>query len=101
MTVARIVALTRRYSLINPAATQRQVHALTAELFTITTAKAGPAAQPHVNKRARLREATTSPTRSYLHESIGGHVRRLTSALSYRPVPFFRPPTIGSSRCCV
>lgn len=64
MTVARIVALTRRYSLINPAATQRQVHALTAELFTITTAKAGPAAQPQVNKRARLREATTSPTRA-------------------------------------
>ena len=64
MTVARIVALTRRYSLINPAATQRQVHALTAELFTIATAKAGPAAPLQVNKRARLREATTSPTRA-------------------------------------
>jgi hypothetical protein len=64
MTVARIVALTRTYSLINPAATQRQVHALTAELFALTTAKAGPHAQPHINKRARLREATTSPTRA-------------------------------------
>jgi len=64
MTVPRIVALTRRYSLINPAATQRQVQALTAELLTITTAKAGPAAQSQVNKRARLREATTSPTRA-------------------------------------
>ncbi|UNB52107.1 DDE-type integrase/transposase/recombinase [Mycolicibacterium sp. YH-1] len=62
--VARIVALTRTYSRINPAATQRQVHALTAELFTITTAKASPTDQPHVNKRARLREATTSPTRA-------------------------------------
>jgi hypothetical protein len=64
MTVQRIVALTRTYSLINPAATQRQVQALTAELFTLATAKAGPTAQPHVNKRARLREATNTPTRA-------------------------------------
>jgi hypothetical protein len=64
MTVARIAALTRTYSLINPAATQRQVHALTAELFALTTAKAGPHAQPQINKRARLREATTGPTRA-------------------------------------
>jgi hypothetical protein len=64
MTVERIVALTRTYSLINPAATQRQVRALTAELFTITTAKAGPTAQPQVNKRARLREAMNTPTRA-------------------------------------
>lgn len=64
MTVQRIVTLTRTYSLINPAATQRQIRALTAELFTITTAKAGPTAQPHVNKRARLREATNTPTRA-------------------------------------
>ena len=64
MTVERIVALTRTYSLINPAATQRQVRALTAELFTITTAKAGPTAQPQINKRARLREAMNTPTRA-------------------------------------
>ncbi len=64
MTVERIVGLTRAYSLINPAATQRQVQALTAELFTITTAKAGPAAEPPINKRARLREATNAPTRA-------------------------------------
>jgi hypothetical protein len=63
MTVERIVALTRTYSLINPAATQRQVHALTAELLTITTTKACPTTQPQVNKRARLREATNPPTR--------------------------------------
>lgn len=63
-TVQRIVALTRTYSLINPAATQRQVQALTAELFTLATAKAGPTAQPQVNKRARLREATNTPTRA-------------------------------------
>lgn len=64
MTVERIVALTRAYSLINPAAAQRQVHALTAELFTITTAKAGPAAQPPLTKRARLREATNKRSRA-------------------------------------
>ena len=36
MTVERIVALTRTYSLINPAATQRQIQALTAQLLTMT-----------------------------------------------------------------
>jgi Integrase core domain len=62
--VERIVALTRTYSLINPAATQRQIQALTAQLFTITTTKAGPTAEPQVNKRARLREATNTPSRA-------------------------------------
>ena len=64
MTVERIVALARNHSLINPAATQRQVQALTAELSALATAKAGPAAQPQVNKRARSREATNTPTRA-------------------------------------
>src|SRR6201993_1938070 len=64
VTVQRIVALTRTYSLINPAATQRQVQALTAQLLTITTTKAGPTAEPQVNKRARLREATNPPKRA-------------------------------------
>src|ERR1700739_1785402 len=63
-TVQRIMALTRTYSLINPAATQRQVQALTAQLLTITTTKAGPTAEPQVNKRARLREATNPPKRA-------------------------------------
>ena len=62
--VERIVALTRTYSLINPAATQRQIQALTAQLLTITTTKAGPTAEPQVNKRARLREATNPPKRA-------------------------------------
>ncbi|ORW11036.1 transposase [Mycobacterium lacus] len=62
--VERIVALTRTYSLINPAATQRQLQALTAQLLTLTTTKTGPTAQPQVNKRARLREATNPPTRA-------------------------------------
>lgn len=64
MTVERIVALTRTYSLINPAATQRQVQALTARLLTITTTKAGLTAEPQVNKRARLREVTNPPKRA-------------------------------------
>jgi hypothetical protein len=64
MTVQRIVALTRTYSLINPAATQRQVQALTAQLLTLTTSKTAPAAKPPMNKRARLREATNRPSRA-------------------------------------
>ncbi len=63
MTVERIVAMTRAYSLVNPAATGRQVQALTAQLFTLATTKAGTA-EPPINKRARLREATTTPTRA-------------------------------------
>ncbi len=64
MTVERIVALTRTYSLINPAATQRQIQALTAQLLTMTTSKAGPTAKAQVNKRARSREATNPPSRA-------------------------------------
>jgi hypothetical protein len=63
-TVERVVALTRTYSLINPAATQRQLQALTAQLLTLTTTKAGHTAEAQVNKRARLREATNPPTRA-------------------------------------
>ena len=64
MIVERIVALTRTYSLINPAAIQRQIQALTAQLLTITTSKAGPTAKAQVNKRARSREATNAPSRA-------------------------------------
>jgi hypothetical protein len=59
MTVQRIMALTRAYSLINPAATQRQVQALTAQLCTLATSKAAPGATAPINKRARLREAAS------------------------------------------
>ena len=64
LSVERIVGLTRTYSLINPAATQRQIQALTAQLFTLTTSKAAPGAQAPINKRARLREATNPPSRA-------------------------------------
>ncbi|MDZ7884883.1 MAG: transposase family protein [Mycobacterium sp.] len=64
MTVPHIMALARNHSLINPAATQRQVQALIAQLLTLTTNKAGPTAKAQVNKRALLREATKPPTRA-------------------------------------
>jgi hypothetical protein len=60
MAVQRIVALTRTYSLINPAATQRQIGSLTAQLLAMTTSKADAS----INSRARSNEATTSPTRA-------------------------------------
>nr|WP_101947178.1 DDE-type integrase/transposase/recombinase [Mycobacterium sp. 3519A] len=61
MTVDRIVAMTRTYSLINPAATQRQIQALTAQLTALATSKAQPTAHRPTNKRAQLREATNPP----------------------------------------
>ena len=38
-TVDRIAALARTHALINPAATQRQIHALAAQLLNMTTSK--------------------------------------------------------------
>ncbi len=64
MIVDRIVALKRTYSLINPAATQRQIQALTIQLFTLATSKAADGAPVPITKRARSREATTPPTRA-------------------------------------
>ena len=64
MTVDRIVALKRTYSLINPAATQRQIQALTTQLFTLATSKAPAGVPAPVTKRARSREATNRPSRA-------------------------------------
>jgi hypothetical protein len=64
MTVERKVALTRTYSLINPAATQRQIQTLTTQLLEMATSKAGPTTKAQVNKRARSREATNPPSRA-------------------------------------
>lgn len=58
--VQRIVALTRTYSIINPAAVQRQIHSLTAQLLAMTTSKADAS----INKRACSNEATKRPTRA-------------------------------------
>ncbi len=62
MTVDRIVALKRTYSLINPAATQRQIQALTAQLSPSPPAKPqtrrplqSPSAHAHVRQRNTLR----------------------------------------------
>ncbi|OBB71080.1 DDE-type integrase/transposase/recombinase [Mycobacterium sp. 852014-52144_SCH5372336] len=63
-TAQRIVALKRRYSLINPAATQRQIQALTSQLFTLATSKAPTGVPAPVSKRARSREATNHPSRA-------------------------------------
>lgn len=64
MTVDRIVALKRAYSLINPAATGRQIQALTSQLFTMATHKAANGTPAPVTKRARSREATNHPSRA-------------------------------------
>ncbi|MDP7738258.1 DDE-type integrase/transposase/recombinase [Mycobacterium paragordonae] len=64
MTVDRIVALKRTYSLINPAAIQRQIQALTTQLFTLTTSKAPVGFPAPLTKRARSREATNRRSRA-------------------------------------
>lgn len=64
MTVERIVALKRTYSLINPAATRRQIQALTTQLYTLTTSKVPAGVPTPVTKRAHSREATSHPSRA-------------------------------------
>jgi hypothetical protein len=58
--VDRIVGLTRTLALINPAAIQRRIQELTAQLLKMSTSKPGAG----VNKRALSNEATNSPTRA-------------------------------------
>ncbi len=57
-------ALTRAYAKINPAAVQREIQALTAELLVLTTAKAAARAKPTLPKRASGSEATTRAIRA-------------------------------------
>ncbi|OOL27114.1 integrase [Rhodococcus rhodochrous] len=55
------------YVTLNPAAIQRQIQALTAELLTLTTAKAGPGRTPIVepsSTRASLNESTKRTSRA-------------------------------------
>ncbi len=52
---------------VNPAAVQRQIQALTAELLTLTTSKAAARATPQVptlTKRASAHESTKRATRA-------------------------------------
>lgn len=57
-------AMTRAYATMNPAAVQREIQALTAELLTLTTAKAAAHVKPALPKRASASEATTRATRA-------------------------------------
>jgi hypothetical protein len=63
-TVDRIAALARTHALINPAATQRQIQALTAQLLKMATSKAEPALKAGVPKRAPSHQATNPPSRA-------------------------------------
>jgi hypothetical protein len=64
MTEGRIVGLATAHARINPAATQRQIQALTAQLLKMATSKTRPANKAPVPKRARAYEATNRPSRA-------------------------------------
>jgi len=64
MTDDRIASMSRTHALINPAATQRQIQALTAQLYKMTTSKSQPAIRARVPKRAQSHEATNPPSRA-------------------------------------
>ena len=64
MTDDRIAAMARTHALINPAATQRQIQALTARLLKMTTSKSGATTRARVPKRAQSHEATNPPSRA-------------------------------------
>ena len=63
-TVERIASLARTHALINPAATQRQIQALTAKLHKMTPSKSQSTTRARVPKRAQLHEATNPPSRA-------------------------------------
>ena len=64
MTEDRIASMVRTHALINPAATQRQIQALTAQLHKMTTSKSQPATRARIPKRAQSHEATKPPSRA-------------------------------------
>ena len=64
MTEGRILGLARAQGRINPAATQRRIHALTNQLLTLTSSKAGPTTNARAAMRAPSNEATSSSTRA-------------------------------------
>lgn len=63
VTVEDKAILTDTYTDLNPAAIQRQIQALTAQLLTLTTSKAGAVIKP-VPTRASARESTKPATRA-------------------------------------
>lgn len=60
----RKAVLARTYASINPAAVQRQIQALTTELLTLTTSKAGPKIKAPVPTRAPSNESTNQASRA-------------------------------------
>jgi hypothetical protein len=64
MTEGHIVGLATAQGRINPAATQRRIQALTTQLLTLTTSKAGHQTNARATTRAPSNEATKSPTRA-------------------------------------
>ena len=71
-------ALADTYAGINPAAVQRQIQALTTELLTLATSKAGPAPKAAVDTgptRAPSHESTNQTTRASVSESTN-HTKR-------------------------
>jgi hypothetical protein len=64
MTDDRIASMVRTHALINPAATQRQIQALTAQPLKMTTNKPQSATRARIPKRAQLHEATNPLSRA-------------------------------------
>jgi hypothetical protein len=64
MTEGRIVGLATAQGRINPAATQRRIQALTNQLLTLTSSKAGSKTNARAAKRALSNEATRNSTRA-------------------------------------
>ena len=64
MTDDRIASMARTHALINPAAAQRQLQALTAQLLKLTISKSQPARRARIPKRARSHEATNPSPRA-------------------------------------
>jgi hypothetical protein len=64
MTEGRIVGLATAHARINPAAIQRQIQALTAQLLKMATSKTRPANKAPVPKRAHSYEGTNQPSRA-------------------------------------
>jgi hypothetical protein len=60
----RKAALDRTHALINPAAVQRQIQALSAQLLKVTTSKSKPTTRARIPKRAQSHEATKPPSRA-------------------------------------
>ncbi|MBI5336552.1 transposase family protein [Mycolicibacterium austroafricanum] len=64
ITEDRKMSMARSHALINPAATQRQIQALTAQLLKVTTSKSVTTTRARIPKRAQSHEATNPPSRA-------------------------------------